>query len=655
MPVSYYANDPNQECFLTPAPFVSIDKSFDKTGDGQILGVRYTITLNGTMVADRGSPSTHEDAANGFLVDSADKIVNDHVAAHSYTDILKKQQSLRKLFSKKNEGGRLDVAAPFTGGATVTCYPRITSITFPEQSPGNTYVQPYTIVLEADQLTGAGIGTDPDDMNAAGHEMVSAASENWEFSEGIDVFIHHKADGSIDKTFKTYQVIHTVSATGKRKFNTSTDAADGLEAEKHGRDHGSADGKGFFNKLETTSGVETGAGWYQARDFCRKKLVHGLHINGVDNVKAGEGNLTKYGANLPPTLTETHGLYGTTATELRAFNYVKTESVGELDGTFSITETWTLAPQGARVFETMDFSIGGDSSSGRTTVTINGNIQGVGGGDINDYDFDTDKHDLKDKGAADSINDNDVKLANAEYHFDKLSPVLYLHARNMSGVSNLTPAPISSTRTKNPTTGMMTYNYVFENRTYYIPNVKTETVTLNDNYPNQIIALQQVIGRKRGPVMQDIGTQGVWKRTLSLSCVVDVDSANFCKDSGGNRTLHPTNATCTAVTGNKWATNLNQISTDYSDANAKKPSMVDTIASNDSISQRTAIRTLIDAFKPTGLAVYNDTAPTESFDPQTGAWTYNISWSYELDASYICNEDVDNITGGDSQYPGTPR
>ena len=83
--------------------------------------------------------------------------------------------------------------------------------------------------------------------------------------------------------------------------------------------------------------------------------------------------------------------------------------------------------------------------------------------------------------------------------------------------------------------------------------------------------------------------------------------------------------------------------------------MVDTITPPDSISQRTAIRNLISAFKPMGLAVYNDTSPTETWDPQTGAWSYNIGWIYELDASYICNEDVDNITGGDHPYPGTPR
>tara|TARA_R110000765_G_scaffold303036_1_gene397192 strand:- start:3 stop:680 length:678 start_codon:yes stop_codon:yes gene_type:complete len=225
----------------------------------------------------------------------------------------------------------------------------------------------------------------------------------------------------------------------------------------------------------------------------------------------------------------------------------------------------------------------------------------------------------------------------------------------MSGVSNLSPSPINSTRTKNPIAGIITYTYTFENRRQYIPDVLVESLSLNDNYPGQIVALQPVIGRKRGPVMQDIGTQSAWKRTLSISCTVDVDSVNFCKDSNGNRTLHSTSATCTAVSGNKWATNANKISDDYSNANAVKPSMVETIVAPDTISQRTAIRNLINAFKPTGLAVYNDTAPTETWDPQTGSWSYNIGWSYELDASYICNEDVDNITGGDHQYPGTPR
>ena len=129
MPVSYYANSPNQQCFLTPAPFVSVDKSFDKTGDGEILGVRYAITLTGTIVADRGSPTIKSGAgSNGWLTDSLDAVDGDHVHADAYTSIIKKQQLMRNLFSKINEGGRLEIEAPKPGGTFIYCYPRIESV-----------------------------------------------------------------------------------------------------------------------------------------------------------------------------------------------------------------------------------------------------------------------------------------------------------------------------------------------------------------------------------------------------------------------------------------------------------------------------------------------------------------------------------------------
>ena len=169
MPVSYYANSPNQQCFLTPAPFVAIDKTFDKAGNGEILGVRYSIVLNGTIVADRGSPSTHEDATNGWLVDSLDKVTTDHDHPNAYADIVQKQQLMRNLFSKINEGGRLDIESP--GGHVIYCYPRIESVAFPEHAPGNPFIQTYTITLEADQLHGAG-QTDNDDFLANGLSLI---------------------------------------------------------------------------------------------------------------------------------------------------------------------------------------------------------------------------------------------------------------------------------------------------------------------------------------------------------------------------------------------------------------------------------------------------------------------------------------------------
>ena len=42
--------------YLVPAPFINISKSYQKTGDGEIVGTTYSITLSGKLLADRGSP-----------------------------------------------------------------------------------------------------------------------------------------------------------------------------------------------------------------------------------------------------------------------------------------------------------------------------------------------------------------------------------------------------------------------------------------------------------------------------------------------------------------------------------------------------------------------------------------------------------------------
>ena len=688
MPVSYHAHEPNQICYLTPAPFVSIDKNYDRSGNGQILGVTYTITLNGTLVPDRGSPSTHADASNGFLTDSADKIINDHVHAHAYTDILKKQQLLRKLFSKVNDGGELAITAPFTGEATIKCNPTIVSVTFPEQAPGNIYVQPYTVVLESYSLQGAGVN-DPDDMTLQGHELVSAAGENWEISEDNEqVFLNHDPDTggflALGKfslgTFPTYKVSHTISATGKRRFKGG--GAQGYTPERFGRDGLAEDPKdGFFNKLHGDYGDAggnelDGESWSQARDFCRKKLMFGPHImEGDDSLYGRQVDLSLYGANIPYDITGDNKLRGKTITKYTVYNYEKTQSIGEMDGTFSVTETFDLLPQHTLAVETMQFTRGGDSGHGKTAITINGTIQGVRLAGDSDYDT-TAKIDgngqTKSSGANDG-NKNNFELArtevngyekyiNAQAQFALLKPMLYKSAQKWSEDSTIIPTPTNSNITRNPQTGNITYSYTFENRKYHIPFCKTEAVSVSDTYPGNIIAQQQVIGRKVGPILQNIGTQGPWKRTMSMNCVVDVDTIKFCIDPNSYQTLHDDEDSCTknpdgTTSDRKWVDNPNYLASDYSDANAKKPSMVSTIpGSVGTRSQRDAIRSIVDQFTPTHARVYYaDTAPQESWDPQSGAWSWTMGWTYELSESYICGDDVDGVTGADNTYPGTKR
>ena len=651
MPVSYYANSPNQLCYLTPAPFVSIDKSYDKAGNGEILGVRYTITLTGTLVADRGSPTTY--GADDFLAHPGDSVDPDHVHADSYNDILKKQQLMRKLFSKINEGGELTIQAPLPvgGGSEIRCWPRIESISFPESTAGNPFIQAYTVVLEADQLHGAG-QTDQDDfisnsVNIKG-QYISDASETWDISESDGKTVKRGSGQAIQQSERTYTLSHTMTAVGKRRFDVGTALADGID-----RSERADRGANFWNKLEKTGTSEPkGEAWWQAREFVRKQLKHGPHFQpGRDESHNTGDDKDLYGINLPPYSGDT--AYG-------AFNYVKVENVDELSGSFSVTETWVLAPKVRQATETTDISISADQDS-KITITIGGTIIGFGA------EFEQLANQESD-GAANTFNEDvAVKYANALGVWSGLKPYLYQLAKSyLPAGMTVRPIPDSKTEGRQPLAGTITYSHSYTAFSSEdglllacIPNSTDESFNISDNYPGQVYAMQAVIGRKVGPVLQDIGTQTVWKRTISIGCKVDVASTSICKDYQGQKTDFDTSSECldfdSAVASEKryWVANPNRSTSCFGNFNSIKPSMNEIITEPDSGSQRQAIRELVDNAKPVGaVAIYTD-APSESWNPATGDWSYNVGWTYEITPSYICNENVDGISGGDFNYPGT--
>jgi hypothetical protein len=153
----------------------------------------------------------------------------------------------------------------------------------------------------------------------------------------------------------------------------------------------------------------------------------------------------------------------------------------------------------------------------------------------------------------------------------------------------------------------------FDNRpTFAIPGVKSETITINDTYPGYVAAVNQVIGMAIGPVLQSVGTQTKWQRTLSMSCVVGTASSTDLNTLGDPETDF------------------------YEGAIAAKPSHV--------AAQRAAIVKIIDKFNPStaaaatttgaSLNVFFTEVPTETWNPRTGAWSYTVSWVYESDRTY---------------------
>ena len=90
MPVQYTNTAGTTQ--IVPAPMASVNKQYDRLGDGTIVGVRHEITLTGKILAFKGSPGGKASAGD----------TNGYQAA-----IQSSQKALRDLFA--DEGGQLEV------------------------------------------------------------------------------------------------------------------------------------------------------------------------------------------------------------------------------------------------------------------------------------------------------------------------------------------------------------------------------------------------------------------------------------------------------------------------------------------------------------------------------------------------------------------
>lgn len=209
---------------VIPAAFASFQKQFVTSDDGTKIGVVFNITINGKIVAYKGSPHGGTLSGTGwggpdnrFWTTSGyppDEVITQD---ERLRNILRKQESLRKLFA--TDGLSLEVQ-PWDGSQPVKCNPRVKSISFQE----GLWVEvcDYTIELEADVLYINGVAVGENSFTAEDGTVVylNSVSEEWslEFAE--------------DRT-DVFRLTHSVGATGKRFYDdTGTLVKQGWEQAK---------------------------------------------------------------------------------------------------------------------------------------------------------------------------------------------------------------------------------------------------------------------------------------------------------------------------------------------------------------------------------------------------------------------------------------
>lgn len=184
---------------LIPAPFVSIDRSINFAGDGRPIGQNYRITLNGTLLPNKGSPlSTGWYSGDGY---PPDQVFTTDEEKHEA--LLAKQDLLNEVFA----GPSFEFKYLPSGGSPVICRPKLVGLTI---TPGTWVIKSdYQVSMEAAVLSRSGtkeFDLSPE-LGTSGYFLTSA-TDTWSIAE--------RDDGQ-----SIYQIQRTVGATADTQYTTT--------------------------------------------------------------------------------------------------------------------------------------------------------------------------------------------------------------------------------------------------------------------------------------------------------------------------------------------------------------------------------------------------------------------------------------------------
>jgi len=513
MPVSYNGKK------IIPAPLVDISKDYVKASDGEKIGTTFTITLDGVMLPHKGSPNSqgafHSD--HGY---PADEYIPENKL---YYSLLKKTEALRDLFS--SEGQMLKIGSWYdedddgddNAYPAISGYPRVVNLSF----PANQYVSnpQYNITMEMDEVFGmktssAILGQEdfrnisdniiPESGNAFSDEFnvpitsngnkiyLSAANESWNADnanqpKGCSSFtIDNTVPAAPALTYTrdespTFTLTHTVSSTGKRAY--------------------------FENELIRQP-------WENARLWVEQRLAF------------PSGNTI---TDLPIATTHVQDMFDVgpsgvgfqfEGNEYGAYNHVRSQQIDRKGGTFSATDTWLLARndiyavmENLSVDTTYDDSAEGTNSM--VTVAVNGSIQGLG---------EQNKHNQVIRTKYENAMERFEHLSENSTAINGILPLLAKDVADLAADSYMTVPHLTKTVQKNQSTGLITFSYVYNNRSQSIAGSVSESATFTEVVGIDKYAIIEVPHRSAGPIVEDLGTKELSTATCSISVTIGTGS-----------------------------------------------------------------------------------------------------------------------------------
>jgi len=201
------------------------------------------------------------------------------------------------------------------------------------------------------------------------------------------------------------------------------------------------------------------------------------------------------------------------------FDHIRTISIGEAEGTCSISENWLILDTGnlpGRALEDFTVSTRKEINTALINVSVEGTITGL---ELRNY------HD----GTTTNYSVDQTKFANASGYYGVIKNRLYQRAKlayndvNTTSLS-LNPIPLNSVVGWSPTNGVVSYNYSFDSRRpNCLPNSISEVLHVQDGGLTDRF-VQIVIPGRSQDLLQDLNTKTPPTRSVSFEAVFEPPS-----------------------------------------------------------------------------------------------------------------------------------
>ena len=450
---------------FSPVPFLVINKEYLTTDDGERVGVQHNITLEGTLTP-LGTPQ----------------------AAGGYVRVDELQDELKEAFSV--DGNQLLVECSGDSGATeiMRCYPSIVSIDFDRSNDNWVFTCPFTIQMVAYEEP---YDNDPDYAEFLGDTgnyslnsiWIKSYEESWnvEFAEEYSKFKNTLDDGP-DAMPWVLRMTRNLSAVGIRRFEEGD---------------------------TPESGVIVNEAWEEAATYIRSRLI-------LENAKNTGPRADDWKERFSEKWVTNFNM---NSDQFERFNHVRNISIDETAGSYSVTETWIVInpdASGVNGNALEDFTVTTTTSAENplSTVTVEGTILGLEErhhGIVTEIPPNTDDH-------------FDVyAYDNAKLFWETVEGRLYNRAVfSATGISPaMNPNPLNTSVGHNPSKGTITYSYTFDNRPCnFIEGAITENITISEDNPTDVFASLVILGRAKGPILQQLGTVTAATRTAQVEITV---------------------------------------------------------------------------------------------------------------------------------------